>query len=162
MARSKIATTFAVLSTMLVAMAVHAQSVSGTAAQAPSGSMSAGSAMAAAEVPVNKLDNPEQIKGAGVVDSSGKPIGRVADVKVDSGKASKVKVALTTQDGMGRVASIKAEKLSFDRSKGALVAQLTPAEVSQLAATASAMGPNAAGASAAAGASGSTGASKGQ
>jgi hypothetical protein len=101
-----------------------------------------GGAMAAAQVPVAKLDNPQQLTGAGVIDASSKPIGKVAGVKMGSdGKAERVKVALMIPDAMGRVASIKAEKLSFDRTKGVVVADLSPAQVTQLAASASTMGP---------------------
>jgi hypothetical protein len=117
-----------------------------------------GSAMAAAQVPVAKLDNPQQLTGAGVIDASSKPIGKVAGVKTGSnGRAERVKVALMTPDGMGRVASIKAEKLSFDKAKGVVVADLSPAQVTQLAATASSMGPGGSTAGAAPGGSGGAG-----
>jgi hypothetical protein len=101
-----------------------------------------GNAMAATQVPVAKLDNPRQLTGAGVLDASSKPIGKVAGVKTGSdGKADRVRIALITQQGMGRVASVKAEKLSFDRSKGVVVANLSAAEVAQLASSASSMAP---------------------
>jgi hypothetical protein len=45
-------------------------------------------------------------------------------------------VALTTVDGAGRVAAIRSERLSFDKTRRVLVAQYTPAQLTQLAATA--------------------------
>lgn len=97
-------------------------------------------AMSAQPVPVPQLSNPDKLQSAGVVDSSGKAIGKVTEVKTGSdGKATRVKVALMTEAGQGRVASIRAEKLSYDQSKGVLVAQLSPAEVNQLATTSSTM-----------------------
>ena len=97
--------------------------------------------MSTQPVPVLQLSNPNRLQSAGVVDSSGKPIGKVTEVKAGSdGKATRVKVTLITQTGQGRVASIRAEKLNYDASKGVLVAQLSPSEVDQLANTASTTG----------------------
>ena len=96
---------------------------------------------APAAVPVETLDNPEQLASLGVVDASGTPVGKVVSVKTDSdGKAKRVMVALMTAEGAGRVAAIRPERLTFDRTKRLLVAQFTPAQLTQLAATATTTG----------------------
>jgi hypothetical protein len=96
---------------------------------------------ALATVQVETLDSPEQLASLGVVDASGAPVGKVVSVKTGSdGKAKRVMVALTTAEGAGRVAAIRPETLTFDKTKRVLVAQFTPAQLTQLAATASTTG----------------------
>jgi hypothetical protein len=91
-------------------------------------------------VPVGTLDNPQQIVSLSVVDASGAPFGKVVSVKKGSdGKAKRVMVALTTADGAGRVAAIRSERLAFDRTEHVLVSTFTPAQLTQLAATATTM-----------------------
>lgn len=88
-------------------------------------------------VPVVSVDNPQQLVSLNVMDTEGAPIGDVVKVKTDSdGKASRVLVMLATREGLGRVAWIRAERLSYDRRDLKLVGQFSAAELEQLAATA--------------------------
>ena len=90
---------------------------------------------------MSTIDNPAQLISLSVVDASGAPIGNVRSVKTGSdGKASRIFVALTTTEGAGRIAAIRAERLSFDKTNHVLMAQFSPAQLSQLAATASTAG----------------------
>jgi hypothetical protein len=92
---------------------------------------------ASTTVQVETLDNPAQLASLNVVDASGAPVGTVVSVKTGSdGKAKRVMVALTTADGAGRVAAIRPERLTFDKTKHLVVALFTPAQLTQLAATA--------------------------
>ena len=153
----------AVLMATAPALAQTSMGAAGASKTAPSGATNA-SVAGAAKVPVANIPNPEQIRGAPVLDSSGKAFGRVIGVKTGSdGKADRVKVALTTQAGLGRAASIRADRLTLDPSKQAIVADLSPSEVVQLASTASSIGPGTAGSSASGGgpAGGSSGGGKG-
>src|SRR4030088_1532042 len=65
-----------------------------------------------AVVPVETLDNPQQIASLNVVDTSGAPLGSVVSVKTGSdGKANPVMVAMTRGDGAGRAAAILSGRL---------------------------------------------------
>jgi hypothetical protein len=135
---SQIAKTLVIvtLSGVLVAPAL-AQMGHGTAAQTI-----AVSAIATTPVPVEKIDNPQQLVQAGVLDSTGAPIGKVLSVKTGSdGKARRIMMMLTTPDGMGRVAALRTDGLGFDAAQGVLVTDFSPAQVAQLAATATTMAP---------------------
>src|ERR1051325_3625728 len=88
-------------------------------------------------VPVAGIDNPQQLVSLNVVDPNGGPIGDVVKVKTGSdGKATRVMVMLSFREGLGRVASIRPERLSFDRRQLVLIGDYTSAELTQLAATA--------------------------
>lgn len=103
----------------------------------PAGATNA-SVTGAQKIPLANIPSAQQITGAPVVDSSGKQFGRVLSVKTGSdGKPDKVKIGFTTPDAMGRAALVKAGKLTLDPAKQAIVADLSPSEVSQLASTAS-------------------------
>ena len=124
----------------------------------PSGVTTA-SVTGAQKIPVTQIPNAQQINGAPVLDSTGKQFGRVIGIKTaSSGKPDRVKVGFTTSDAMGRAASIRADRLTLDPSKQAVVADLSPSEVAQLASSAGSMsgagGMNPGGSSAAGGSSG--------
>jgi hypothetical protein len=88
-------------------------------------------------VPVVAVDNPQQLLSLDVVDPSGGPIGKVVNVRTGSdGKISRVMVMLVTPEGMGRVAAIRPERLSFDRRELKLVGDYSAAQLTQLAETA--------------------------
>jgi hypothetical protein len=91
-------------------------------------------------VPLSQIDNPQDLASVGVVDSAGEDIGKVVKVKTGSdGRASRLMVLLSAGAGAGRVAAMRAERLTFDRLRRVLVAQFSPAEFDQLAETATAM-----------------------
>lgn len=88
-------------------------------------------------VPVAAVDNPQQLLSLNVVDPNGGPIGDVVKVKTGSdGRASRILVMLAIPEGVGRVATMRAERLVFDRRADNIVAQFTAAELTQLALTA--------------------------
>ena len=88
-------------------------------------------------VPATRLSNPQRFVSVDVVGTDGNPIGIVLAVKTDSdGKMRYALVLLATQNGRGRVATVRSERLGFDWDRGLLVADYSPAQLTQLAANA--------------------------
>jgi len=86
--------------------------------------------------PFASIDDPQQLIAVDVVDCDGGAIGSVLAIKTGSDrKPSRVMVMLSTPDARGRLAAIRPERLGFDAEKGILVADFTPAQLMQLAAT---------------------------
>src|SRR5258707_9228043 len=90
-----------------------------------------------ATVPIATVPYPEQLASLDVVDPDGGPVGTVLAVKTDSdGRAHRVMVMLSTSEGQCRLATIRPERLSFDKARRVLVADFAAAQLMQLAATA--------------------------
>ena len=87
--------------------------------------------------PLTQVSNPKTtLASATVQDSAGQSVGQVQSVKTtSSGKASSVKVSLTTSKGAGKTVSIKASDLSYDPSSNMLKSTLTSTQIDSMPAT---------------------------